>query len=440
MGDLLGFATFRAFGAARLVAVLAVIWAGLVAVPSAEATDAVLVAAGDIADCSSVGDTATAALVGATAGTVVTLGDNVYGRATAREFANCYGPTWGRFKARTKPSLGNHDYAAPGAGGYFDYFGAAAGPRGKGWYSYEAGGWNVVVLNSNCAEVACGKGSEQERWLRAELAAQSNQCTVAYFHHPRFSSDARHGNNAAVGPLWEALYDYGADLVLSGHAHDYERFAPQNPAGVADPAFGIRQIVVGTGGRGHYGFGGIKPNSQVRNATALGVLKLTLRPGSYDWSFLPQAGKTFTDSGTGACHGRPPTPPTTTTTTTVTGPGVSSSTTTTTKAPVSTSTTSTTGPAAGSSSTTTTRRPAASSTTTATTRPAVGSSSTTTTRRPTASSSTTTFRPVAASSTTTTRKSTSSSSTTTRKSTSSSTTTTRKVNSSSTTTTLGYYG
>ena len=358
MGDLLGFVSFRAFGAARLVAILAVIWAGLVAVPSAEAADAVLIAAGDIADCSSVGDTATAALVGVTAGTVVTLGDNVYGRGTARQFAACYGPTWGQFKSRTMPSLGNHDYGTPGAGAYFDYFAAAAGPRGKGWYSYEAGGWHVVVLNSNCTVVACGKDSEQERWLRKDLAAHTSQCTLAYWHHPRFSSDARHGNNATVGPFWEALYDYGADLVLSGHAHDYERFAPQTPAGVADPAFGIRQIVVGTGGRSHYGFGGVKPNSQVRNGTAFGVLKLTLHPQSYDWDFLPQAGRTFTDSGTTACHGRPPAPPPTTTTTTTIA------TTTTTKAPVSPPTATTTRPAAASSSTTTTRKPTSSSTTT----------------------------------------------------------------------------
>jgi hypothetical protein len=409
MGDLLGFVSFRALHVARLVAFLAVIWAGLVAVPSARAADAVLIAAGDIADCSGVGDSATAALVGVTAGTVVTLGDNVYGQGTARQFAACYGPTWGRFKARTKPSLGNHDYGIPGAGGYFNYFEAAAGPRGKGWYSYDAGGWHVVVLNSNCTVVACGEGSEQERWLRADLAAHSHQCTLAYWHHPRFSSDALHGNNAAVGPFWEALYDYGADLVLSAHAHDYERFAPQTPAGVADPAFGVRQIVVGTGGSSHYGFQGVKPNSQVRNATAFGVLKLTLHPESYDWRFLPQAGKTFTDSGTTACHPRPPTPPSTTTTTTTTatttatGPGVSSSTTSTTSASVSSSTTATTRPAAA--------------------------SSTTTTRRPAASSSTTTFRPTGASSSSTTRNLPSSS-----------TSTTRKASSSSTTTTLGYRG
>jgi hypothetical protein len=305
MGDLLGFVAFRALRAARLVAVLAVIWSGLVAVPPAEAADAVLIAAGDIADCSSVGDSATAALVGLTAGTVVTLGDNVYGEGTAHQFAACYEPTWGRFKARTRPSLGNHDYGTPGAAGYFDYFGAAAGDRGKGWYSYEAGDWHVVVLNSNCSTVACGKDSDQDRWLRADLAAHSHQCTLAYWHHPRFSSDARHGDNTAVGPFWEALYDYGAELVLSGHAHDYERFAPQTPAGVADPAYGIRQIVVGTGGRSRHDFRGVKPNSEVRNADAFGVLELTLHPQSYDWRFLPEAGKTFTDSGTATCHRRP---------------------------------------------------------------------------------------------------------------------------------------
>jgi hypothetical protein len=339
MGDLLGFVPFSTRRAApRLAVALAVIWAGLVAVPPAEATVAVLIAAGDIADCSSVGDSATAALVGATGGTVVTLGDNVYGEGTARQFANCYGPTWGRFKDRTRPSPGNHDYGTPGAGGYFNYFGAAAGPTGQGWYSYEAGGWHVVVLNSNCTRVACWKGSEQESWLRADLAAHPNQCTLAYWHHPRFSSDARHGDNAAVAPFWDALYDHGADVVLAGHAHDYERFAPQTPGGVSDPAFGIRQFVVGTGGKSHYGFRGAKPNSQARDSTAFGVLKLTLNPESYDWRFLPQAGKTFTDSGTTACHGRPaletpplPTTPTSSSTRVRSRPpsAVSSSTTTT---------------------------------------------------------------------------------------------------------------
>ncbi len=292
-------------------------WAGLVDVPAAKAIDPVLVAAGDIAGCGQVGDTATAALIAATVGTVAVLGDAVYNNGSPAQFASCYGPTWGRFKGRTRPAIGNHEYRTPGAAGYFNYFGAQAGPRGQGWYSYDLGRWHLIVLNSNCSKVACGKGSEQERWLRADLAAHANTCTLAYWHHPRFSSDNRHGNWPSVGAFWDALYDYGADLVLAGHAHVYERFAPQTPWGAADPAFGIRQFIVGTGGNGLYGFRGVKPNSQLRNASAFGVLNLTLRSGGYDWRFLPQAGKTFTDAGSAACHGRPASvnpPPSTTTT------------------------------------------------------------------------------------------------------------------------------
>jgi len=174
-----------------------------------------------------------------------------------------------------------------------------------GWYSYDAGAWHVVVLNANCGDVGCDKGSEQERWLRADLAAHQDDCTLAYWHQARFSSDRVHGNNNDTGAFWDALYDYGADLVLSAHAHDYERFAPQTPAGRADPGHGIREIVVGTGGGGHYKLGPARPNSQVRNNSAFGVLKLTLHAGSYDWQFLPVAGKTFRDSGHAVCHGRP---------------------------------------------------------------------------------------------------------------------------------------
>jgi hypothetical protein len=343
MGELLGFVHFSVRHAAHVVFALLVIWSGLVAVRPAEAVGPVLLAAGDIAGCGHAGDTATAALVASTVGTVATLGDNVYNHGTAAQFASCYGPTWGRFKSRTRPAIGNHEYRTGGAGGYFDYFGSQAGPPGKGWYSYNLGTWHVIALNSNCATVGCWKGSEQERWLRADLAAHPQQCTLAYWHHPRFSSDARHGNSAAVGPFWEALYEYGADVVLAGHAHVYERFAPQAPWGVADPAFGIRQFVVGTGGNGHYGFRGVKPQSQVRNATTFGVLALTLRSGGYDWRFLPQAGKSFSDAGTAACHGRP------------SSPGVTSPSTTTTRAAAPSTSTSTTRPRASSSSTTTTR-------------------------------------------------------------------------------------
>jgi len=291
--------------AVHLLALSAAVWVGLVAVQPAQAADPVLVGAGDIAGCTVSGDAATAALVAATGGTVFTLGDNAYGTGTAKQFTGCYGPTWGRFKGRTRPAVGNHEYLTAGAAPYFNYFGSAAGPKGKGWYSYNAGAWHVVVLNANCDHVGCGKGSEQEKWLRADLAAHPTQCTLAYWHEARFVSDDTHGSTPQVGPFWDALYQYGADLVLSAHAHVYERFAPQTPAGKADPAHGIREIVVGTGGESHYGFGTVRPNSQVRNATTFGVMKLTLHSNSYDWRFLPALGKGFSDSGTGTCHGRP---------------------------------------------------------------------------------------------------------------------------------------
>ena len=291
--------------ATHLLTAVAVVWFGLVTVPSAQAGSAVLVGAGDIADCGSPGDAATASLVKSIGGTVFTLGDNAYTDGTAKEFTNCYGPTWGQFKGRTRPAIGNHEYQSKGAAGYWDYFGSAAGPRGKGWYSYDAGSWHVVVLNANCDNVGCGKGSAQERWLRADLAAHDSQCTLAYWHQARFVSDKEHANSAATGPFWDALYDAGAELVLSGHAHVYERFAPQSPSAKADPDHGIREIIVGTGGESHYSFGTPHPNSQVRNGNTFGVLKLTLNPGSYDWQFIPQKGKSFRDSGHTPCHDRP---------------------------------------------------------------------------------------------------------------------------------------
>jgi hypothetical protein len=291
--------------ASRRVSAAALTWFGWVAVPPAEAAAAVLVGAGDIAACGASGDSATARLVRSIGGTVFTLGDNAYQDGTWKQFQACYDPTWGRFKSRTRPAIGNHEYQSAGAKGYWDYFGAKAGPRGKGWYSYDAGAWHVVVLNGNCSRVGCGKGSEQERWLRADLAAHNHRCTLAYWHQPRFSSDREHGTNREVAPFWDALYEFGADLVLGGHAHNYERFAPQTPAGKADPDHGIRQIVVGTGGASHYRFRGARPNSQVRHAGTFGVLKLTLSSTSYEWEFIPEAGRTFRDSGRGSCHGRP---------------------------------------------------------------------------------------------------------------------------------------
>jgi hypothetical protein len=265
------------------------------------ATDPVLVGAGDIAGCSTAEDEATAKLLDGIQGTVFTLGDNAYEKGTSAEFANCYGPTWGRHKARTMPSVGNHEYYTPDASGYFGYFGSAVGDPSKGYYSYDRGAWHVVVLNGNCSKVTCAAGSPQETWLRADLAAHPSPCTLAYWHAPLYSS-GEHGNGTYVRPFWKALYQADADVVLNGHDHDYERFAPQDPFGVADPARGIREFVVGTGGRSHYPFVTVQPNSEVRSTGTSGVLKLTLHQTSYDWEFVPVAGKTFTDSGTSGCH------------------------------------------------------------------------------------------------------------------------------------------
>lgn len=261
----------------------------------------VLVGAGDIATCGSTGAEATAALLDGIAGTVFTAGDNAYPNGSDADFANCYHPTWGRHKARTRPSAGNHEYFTPEAAGYFNYFGAAAGERGKGYYSYELGMWHVIVLNSNIAVTA---GSAQEQWLRADLASTPKACVLAYWHHPLFNSGTEHGNETFVRPLWDALYQFGADVVVAGHEHLYERFAPQRPDGAADPATGIRQFTVGTGGGDTYEFGTPLPNSESRG-TSRGVIKLTLRDVGYDWQFIPIAGESFTDSGSGACHGPP---------------------------------------------------------------------------------------------------------------------------------------
>jgi 3',5'-cyclic AMP phosphodiesterase CpdA len=268
-----------------------------------EGPDPVLVGAGDIADCGEIeGAEKTAALLDHIPGTVFTLGDNAYTSGTAKQFRDCYGPTWGRHLERTRPAVGNHDYRTKGAAAYFAYFGAAAGPPDKGYYSYDLGKWHVVVLNSNCSEVGgCGADSAQERWLRRDLAEHPALCTAAMWHHPRFSS-AEHGDDPGLRYLWKALYEGGAELVLSGHDHTYERFAPEDADGNLDPARGIRQFVVGTGGRHEYEFENIEKNSEVRDNRTFGVLKLTLHPDSYDWQFVPVEGGTFTDSGTAKCH------------------------------------------------------------------------------------------------------------------------------------------
>ena len=255
------------------------------------------VGAGDIATSGS-GDEETAQLLDNIPGTVFTLGDNAYTSGTLTEYMNYYEPTWGRHKARTRPSPGNHEYNTSGAAGYYDYFGAIAGPDRRGYYSYDLGDWHIISLNSN---ISMSAGSPQEQWLRADLAATTAKCVLAYWHHPRFSSGS-HGSSTAPQPLWEALYDYNADLVLVGHDHNYQRFAPQTPTGVADPARGIREFVVGSGGRGFYTFSTTIANTEAYNYDTFGVLKLTLYAESYTWEFIPVAGQTFTDAGSGTCH------------------------------------------------------------------------------------------------------------------------------------------
>ena len=262
----------------------------------------VLVGAGDIASCSSSGDSATAAVIERIPGTVFAAGDIAYESGTAAEFANCYGPTWGSFAWRTRPVPGNHEYLTTGADPYFAYFGSQAGTAGEGWYAYDVGTWRVYGLNSNCASVGgCGPGSAQEAWLRADLAANPRACVAAIWHHPLFSS-GMHGGTAETRPLWDALYEAGADLVINGHDHDYERFAPQRPDGTADAGTGIREFVVGTGGRVLRSFSTIQANSEARKAGVLGVLKLELKTGGYAWRFVPVAGSTWTDTGSATCH------------------------------------------------------------------------------------------------------------------------------------------
>jgi calcineurin-like phosphoesterase family protein len=263
----------------------------------------VLIGAGDIADCTGLeGAEATAKLLEQNPGTVMAVGDLAYPDGTKENFA-CYDQTWGRVKSRTRPAVGNHEFHSTGATFYFQYFGSVAGDPKDGYYSYELGSWHIIVLNSECDEVSgCNAGSRQEKWLRADLAAHPAACTLAYWHKPLFSSGDKHGNDPEIQPLWQALYDANADVVVNGHDHDYERFAPQDPGARPDAKRGIREFVAGTGGKNHRPFGSPKPNSEVRNSDTFGVLKLTLKSGGYDWLFIPEAGKTFADSGSGVCH------------------------------------------------------------------------------------------------------------------------------------------
>jgi hypothetical protein len=264
--------------------------------------DPILVGAGDIANCDVDDDEATAALLDTIEGTVFTAGDNAYEDGSKSEFADCYGPTWGRHLDRTRPAAGNHDWHTDGASGYLDYFGKRAAPDGVTWYSYDLGTWHIVVLDSDCAKVhGCGADSPQGRWLAADLEASDATCTLAIFHHARFSSGDEHGNDRVVDPFWRALYAAGADVIVSGHDHDYERFAPQDPDGDEDRTRGIRQFVVGTGGAPLRGFDDPVANSELRASLTHGVLQFTLKVDSYDWAFVP-TGTDFRDAGSGPCH------------------------------------------------------------------------------------------------------------------------------------------
>jgi len=256
---------------------------------------------------------------------VLALGDIQYANATAAEIQGSYDPSWGRVKSITRPVIGNHEYQVD-PDPYWDYFndGADDGPageRGKGYYSFDVGSWHLIALNSQCNKVpgGCDAGSPQEQWLRQDLADNPSACTLAYWHHPQFYSGPNEIRRDTTA-FWQALHDAGAELVLNGHRHAYERFAPQDPQGGADPQLGIREFIVGTGGHSHSDAeGAVRPNSELRDRTHFGVLKLTLHSGGYDWEFVTEAGTTF-DSGSGPCHGAPDhTPPQTTITSGPTG-------------------------------------------------------------------------------------------------------------------------
>jgi hypothetical protein len=273
-------------------------------VAAVEVADPVLVGAGDVAGCGTSRDEGTGKLLDNIPGTVFIAGDAVYEDGSANEFANCFGPAWGRHKARIRPAIGDHELFTPGATPYFNYFGAAAGPAPNAYYSYDLGAWHVVVLNGQCSFVpgGCGAGSPQVQWLRNDLTSTSAECIAAVWHRPLYSSGSRtHGYDSAYKPFWDTLRSFGADVVLNGHSHLYERFALQDSDGDADPD-GIRQFTVGTGGRGPEPFGTAMPNSERRYNSDVGVLKLTLRGTGYDWQFIRSTGAEVVDAGSTNCH------------------------------------------------------------------------------------------------------------------------------------------
>jgi hypothetical protein len=295
--DLAARSSVAAFGASVLFTLLACDSSPTSPTPGPTPVGpAVLVGAGDIADCTVAGSEATGRLLDAIEGTVMALGDLAYPHGRPEDFQSCFVPRWGRHKSRIRPIPGNHDYETPGASGYYAYMGSGSAPP-DGYYSFRHGAWLVVALNT---EIPMSAGSPQHEWLRRELANNPATCTAALMHYPLYTS-GEYGPHPEVRPLWELLYQAGADVVVSGDEHQYERFAPQDPNGRADALRGLRQFVVGTGGAPLYRFVGVLPNSeaQLRN---WGVLRLTLSDGSYTWEFVPVAGESGRDSGSAACH------------------------------------------------------------------------------------------------------------------------------------------
>src|SRR5215213_158470 len=265
--------------------------------PAATATSSsgsvVFVGAGDISRCDNNGDETTAQLLDGISGTVFTTGDNAYDSGSTSEYANCYDPTWGRSKTRTKPVPGNHEYGTSGASGYFQYFNNV-----PTYYAYNLGAWRIYALNS---EIDTSASGAQGSWLQSDLAANPKTCVLAYWHKPRWSSGNTHGSDSGMQALWQILYNAGAEVVINGHEHNYERFAQMNATG-STVSQGLREFVVGTGGGSHYGFGSALSSSEIRNSSTFGVLKLTLSSTGYNWQFMPVSGSTFTDSGSANCH------------------------------------------------------------------------------------------------------------------------------------------
>jgi hypothetical protein len=268
-------------------------------------TSETLVGAGDIGQCNREAPELTARLIEDVPGIVYTTGDNAYPNGTAEEFANCYDPSWGRFKPRTRPSPGNHDYATSGAHPYYDYFGANAGPDRRGWYTYQAGTWRIYSLNSEACSSTnnrCVPGGAQFEWLKLDLLNNAHQCVLAYWHRPRFSS-GHHGPSTRMAAITQLLYDHGADVILAGHDHGYERLQRIDPSGTPDEQRGIRHFTIGTGGANLYEL--TKPaldTTETRQSHVHGVLRVDLQPGTYDWQFLPTVADAYSDTGSGACH------------------------------------------------------------------------------------------------------------------------------------------